>query len=136
MRISPTSAPRQYVIGLLVVSITLLFLFSGLGPVQSATQRSKRTFEIKIKKDKEDKALDTENRRLYRKSRVSHGGSSGVSPPVSVEQRLQPHKSNVTASAGTGTRSTMCANPIPHLRAILSRQSARAASGVSNGAIV
>ncbi|HEX5832483.1 MAG TPA: hypothetical protein VFY34_01445 [Pyrinomonadaceae bacterium] len=61
---------------MLVVGITLLCLFLGLGPVQSATQQSKRTFEnkippqvplkIKIKKEKEDKALDTENKDWFR----------------------------------------------------------------------
>jgi hypothetical protein len=76
MRISPTSAPRQYIIGLLVVGTALLVLFVGLGLVQSATQQSKRTFEnkippqvplkIKIKKDKEAKALDTENKNWFR----------------------------------------------------------------------
>lgn len=67
---------RHCAIGLLAVGMTPLFLFSRLGPVQSAPQQSKRTFEsavpaqvplkIKIKKDKEDKALDPENKNWFR----------------------------------------------------------------------
>jgi hypothetical protein len=76
MSISQTGSPRYYAITLLGVGITLLFLFSHLGPVQSAMQQSKRTFEsaipsqvplqVKIKKEKEDKALDTENKDWFR----------------------------------------------------------------------
>ena len=69
-------AARHYAIGLLVVVIASLFLFSRLDPVQSAPQQSKRTFEnkippqvplkVKIKKEKEDKALDPENKNWFR----------------------------------------------------------------------
>jgi hypothetical protein len=59
-----------------VVCSSLLFLFSRLAPVQSATQQGKRTFEnkippqvplkVKIEKEKEDKALDTANKDWFR----------------------------------------------------------------------
>lgn len=76
MTISQTGLGRHYAIGLLVVSITLLVLFSHLGPVQSATPQGKRTFEnkippqvplkVKIKKEKEEKALDAGNKDWFR----------------------------------------------------------------------
>ena len=76
MSTSQTFSARHYAIGLLVVVIASLLLFSRLGPVQSAPQQSKRTFEsavpaqvplkIKIKKDKEEKALDAENKNWFR----------------------------------------------------------------------
>lgn len=78
MSISQTGLPRHYAIGLLVIGLTLFFLFSHLGPVQSATQQAKpkRTFErampaqvplkVKIKKEKEEKALDTENKDWFK----------------------------------------------------------------------
>lgn len=53
-----------------------MFLLSRFGPVQSAPQQTKRTFEnkippqvplkVKIKKDKEEKALDPENKNWFR----------------------------------------------------------------------
>lgn len=76
MSTSQTISARRYAIGLLAVGITLLLLFSRFGPVQSAPQQDKRTFEnkmppqvplkVKIKKDKEDKALDTKNKNWFR----------------------------------------------------------------------
>lgn len=76
MSISKKGLPRPYAIGLLVTGLTLLFLFSRLGSVQSATQQTKRTFEnaippqvplkVKIKKEKETKALDTANKDWFK----------------------------------------------------------------------
>ena len=76
MSTSQTFSARHSAIGLLVVVIAALFLFLQLGPVQSAPQQTKRTFEnkippqvplkIKIKKEKEDKALDPENKNWFR----------------------------------------------------------------------
>src|ERR1700754_365573 len=76
MSTSRTLSARHYAIGLLVICITSLLLVSRVGPVQSATPQSKRTFEnkippqvplkIQIKKDKEDKALDTDNKNWFR----------------------------------------------------------------------
>ena len=76
MGISQRDSAPNYAIGLLLVGLTLLFLFSRFGPVQSAAQQGKRTFEnkippqvplkVKIKKEKEDKALNTENKNWFR----------------------------------------------------------------------
>ena len=76
MSTSQTHSARHFAISLLVVGIALLFVFALHRPVQSAPQQSKRTFEnktppqvplqIKIKKDKEEKALDPENKNWFR----------------------------------------------------------------------
>ncbi|HKS09255.1 MAG TPA: hypothetical protein VJS13_06865 [Pyrinomonadaceae bacterium] len=75
MSTSQTLSVRHCAIGLLVF-VASFFLFSSLGPVQSAPQQGKRTFEnamppqvplkVKIKKDKEEKALDPENKNWFR----------------------------------------------------------------------
>lgn len=76
MSASRTRSAKYYAIGLFLIGITLFFACPRLESVQSATQQGKRTFEnkipthvplkVKIKKEKEDKALDAGNKDWFR----------------------------------------------------------------------
>jgi len=77
MKLSQMSFTRQNTIGLLLIGVASVLLFSRLTLVQNAApQQTKRTFEnkipahvplkVKIKKEKEDKALDPNNNNWFR----------------------------------------------------------------------
>jgi len=77
MKLVVTRFDRRQVIGLSLLATLCLFLLSQFTLVQSASpQQAKRTFEnkipghvplkVKIKKDKEEKALDPENKNWFR----------------------------------------------------------------------
>src|SRR5258705_1606336 len=64
------------IVGLILIGIASVVLFSRFALVQSAPQSAKRSFEnkippqvplkVKIKKDKEEKALDPNNKNWFR----------------------------------------------------------------------
>ena len=76
MNVSPTRFAIRPLISLILIAIAAMLLLSRIGPVQSAPQQTKRTFEnkipsqvplkVKIKKDKEEKALNPENKDWFR----------------------------------------------------------------------
>ena len=77
MQLTLTVFTRRDIIGLILIGIASLLLFSRFGLVQSAApQATKRTFEnkippqvplkVKIKKEKEEKALDVNNKNWFR----------------------------------------------------------------------